>query len=203
MLPLFSVSPVTNRLPFNYLMAVTKDHTVGTGVRLALPMAAADLVDGIAFGVVAVGLGVGAVQAIVLSATAFSGSAQFASLTVIDGHGNLLAVLAAVVALNARYLVFGASIAGALSRHPLRRAAEAQLLTDASWALAMRGGRPSRAILVGAGALSWLTWTGGTATGAVLGGVIGDYRGIGLDAALPAFFLGLLLDRLRARRSRP
>jgi predicted branched-subunit amino acid permease len=184
-------------------MEVTKEYTVVTGMRLALPIAAADVVDGIAFGVVAVGLSVGAAQAIVLSATAFSGSAQFASLTVVDGHGSLVIVLAAVVALNARYLVFGASVAGALSRHPLRRAAEAQMLTDASWALALREGRPSRAILVGAGAMSWLAWTGGTATGAVLGGVIGGYRGIGLDAALPAFFLCLLLDRLRARRRRP
>jgi predicted branched-subunit amino acid permease len=182
-------------------MMVTRPDTVSTGMRLALPIAAADFVDGVAFGVVAVGLGVGALQAIVLSATAFSGSAQFASLTVIDDHGSLLAVLAAVVALNARYLVFGASVASALSPQPLRRVAEAQMLTDASWALSLREGAPSRAILVGAGAMSWLAWTGGTVTGAVLGGVIGSYRAVGLDAALPAFFLCLLLDRLRSGRT--
>lgn len=173
--------------------------TVTTGIRLAAPFAAADLLDGIAFGVVAGGLGVPALRATVLSATAFSGSAQFASLTVLGDHGSLLAVLAVVVALNARYLVFGASVAPALSRNPLRRAAEAQLLTDVSWALAMRYGRPSRGILVGAGLVSFVTWTTGTAGGALFGNVLGDYHAVGLDAALPAFFVCLLLERVRRR----
>src|SRR5919199_4686053 len=150
--------------------------TVTTGMRLAAPFAAADFLDGVAFGVVAGGLGVPALRAIVLSATAFSGTAQFASLTVIGGHGSLVAVLAAVVAFNARYLVFGASVAPALSRNPLRRAAEAQLLTDVSWALALRGGRPCRAILVGAGLVSLPAWTSGTAAGALFGQILGDYR---------------------------
>ena len=170
-------------------------------MRLALPIAAADYVDGVAFGVVAVALGVDALQAILLSATAFSGSAQYASLTVTGDHGSLLAALAAVAALNARYLVFGASVASVLSPRPLRRMAEAQLLTDATWALSLRGGRPRRAILVGAGAMSWLAWTSGTATGAVLGSVLPSYRAVGLDAALPAFFLCLLLERLRSGRA--
>jgi 4-azaleucine resistance transporter AzlC len=182
-------------------MEVTERETVATGVRLALPFAAADFLDGVAFGVIAAGIGVGALQAIVMSATAFSGSAQFASLTVLRDEGSLAAVLAAVVALNARYLVFGASVASALSRNPLRRAAEAQLLTDMSWALSLRGDRVSRAILVGAGALSLVAWTGGTAAGVVFGAVLGGYRAIGLDAALPAFFLCLLLDRLSSRRA--
>src|SRR5919202_2676571 len=149
--------------------------TVTSGMRLAAPFAAADFLDGVAFGVVAGGLGVPALRAIVLSATAFSGSAQFASLTVIDGHGSLAVVLAVVVATNARYLVFGASVAPALSRNPLRRAAEAQLLTDVSWALSVRDGRPSRGVLVGAGLVSYATWTAGTAAGALFGNILGDY----------------------------
>jgi hypothetical protein len=46
--------------------------------------------------VIAAGIGVGAVEATVMSATAFSGSAQFASLTVVGEHGGLLAILAAL-----------------------------------------------------------------------------------------------------------
>jgi predicted branched-subunit amino acid permease len=63
---------------------------VTQGIRLAAPFAAADFLDGVAFGVVAGGLGVPAAHAIVLSATAFSGTAQFASLTVLDGNGSLV-----------------------------------------------------------------------------------------------------------------
>src|SRR2546430_16340503 len=122
-------------------MEVTEESRIRDAVRLALPIGAADFVDGLAFGVIAAAIGLGALPAVVMSATAFSGSAQFASLTMIDRHGSLAAILVAVVALNARYLVFGASVAPALSRNPLRRAAEAQLLTDASWALSLRTGR--------------------------------------------------------------
>src|SRR3989442_2583689 len=171
--------------------------TVTDGLKLALPFAAADFVDGMAFGVIAAGVGVGALASTLVSATAFSGRAQFAALPVLGDRGSLAAVLLAVVALNARYLAFGAAVAPALSRGRLARAAEAQLLTDASWALSLRDGGPRRAILVGVGAAELVAWTTGTASGALLGGVLGDYRAIGLDAALPTFFLCLLVERLR------
>lgn len=166
------------------------------GLRAAVPFATADVLDGVAFGVVAAGLGVAAPKAITLSATAFSGSAQFAALTVLGDHGSVFALLAAVVALNARYLVFSASIAEALSPGRLRRAAEAQLLTDAAWAIALRPGRPSRELLIGAGGAEIVAWTSGTAIGVLAGGVVGGYRGVGLDAVLPAFFVCLLVDRI-------
>jgi 4-azaleucine resistance transporter AzlC len=171
--------------------------TVTQGIRFAAPFADADFLDGVAFGVVAGGLGVPAAHAIVLSATAFSGTAQFASLTVLDGNGSLVAFLLVVLATNARYLAFGASVAPVLSRNPLRRAAEAQLLTDVSWALAVREEPPSRPILVGAGLASFVAWTAGTAAGALFGTGLGDYRSVGLDAALPAFFVCLLIERVR------
>ena len=176
-------------------MKVTEPDTVLAGARLALPLAVADLVDGIAFGAIAAGLGAGWLEATTMSATAYSGSAQYATLTIVRDGGSLAWVLAAVVGLNARYLVFGASVAPALSENRLLRAAQAQLVTDAAWALALRGGRVRRGLLIGAGIESLLAWTGGTALGAAAGAIVGDYRVIGLDAALPAFFLCLLLER--------
>jgi 4-azaleucine resistance transporter AzlC len=180
-------------------MKTVTNERMRDGVRLALPFLAADFVDGAAFGVIAAGIGLGVAGPIVLSATAFSGSAQFAALTVLRDRGSLLSILLAVAALNARYLVYGAAVAPALSRNPVRRALEAQLLTDASWALSVREEDVSRGLMLGSGAMSWIGWTGGTAAGALFGSAVGDYRGVGLDAALPAFFLCLLLDRLAAR----
>ena len=109
-----------------------------------------------------------------------------------------LAVLLAVAALNARYLAYGASVAPALSRAPIRRALEAHVLTDAAWLLGTRSGRPERGILLGAGLAEFGAWTSGTAVGAAAGASVGDgYRALGLDAAVPAFFLCLLIERLR------
>lgn len=180
-------------------MKTVTNERIRDGARLALPFFAADFVDGAAFGVIAAGIGLGVAGPVLLSAMAFSGSAQFAALTVLGDRGSLLSILVAVAALNARYLVYGAAVSPALSRNPVRRAFEAQLLTDASWALSVRETSVSRGLMLGSGAMSWIGWTGGTAAGALFGSAIGDYRGIGLDAALPAFFLCLLLDRLSAR----
>jgi predicted branched-subunit amino acid permease len=47
-----------------------------------------------------------------------------------------------------------------------------------------------------------VTWLGGTAVGALGGGVLGDTQALGLDAVFPAFFLALLLPELRDARSR-
>jgi branched chain amino acid efflux pump len=179
------------------MKTVTSEPGLSTGARLALPVAAADALDGVAFGVIASGIGLAPVPSIVMSATAFSGSAQFAALTVLADRGSLAAILVSVVALNSRYLVYAASALPVLSRSVVRRAAESQLLTDASWALSLRDGAPRRGILLGAGAASLAAWTGGTAIGVLCGSAVGSYRSLGIDAALPAFFLCLLVDRLR------
>ena len=83
----------------------------------------------------------------------------------------------------------------------LKRLVEAQTIVDESWAVALkrRGGFDVR-VLIGAGALLYLTWNAGTAVGLVLGNAIGDANRLGLDAAFPALFLALLIPQLTGRR---
>src|SRR5215831_2426087 len=118
-----------------------KEVTRGAG--LALPFAAADALDGAAFGAIAAGIGLGVAAPTAMSLVAFSGSAQFAALTVLTQHGGLVSVVVAVVALNARYIVYGLSVAPGLSANPFKRLVQAQLMTDVSWSLATKGTRPN------------------------------------------------------------
>jgi len=175
-----------------------KEVTRGAG--LALPFAAADALDGAAFGAIAAGIGLGVAAPTAMSLIAFSGSAQFAALTVLTQHGGLLSIVVAVFALNTRYVAYGLSIAPGLSTNPFKRLAQAQLLTDVSWNLAMKDTRPNAKILVGAGFVELVAWTAGTGVGALAGSFVGSYRGTGLDAALPTFFACLVLERLRRDR---
>jgi len=170
-------------------------NAVTRGIRRGLPFACADWLDGVAFGAVAAGFGLGVVAPTVLSATAFSGTAQFAALTVLGQHGGLVSVLVAVAALNARYVVYGLSVAPGLSRNRVKRSAQAQLLTDVSWALSQEGGRPDAQVLTVVGLLELLAWTTGTAAGAFAGNLVGNVGAYGIDALLPAFFACMLLDR--------
>jgi predicted branched-subunit amino acid permease len=106
------------------------------------------------------------------------------------------------VLLNARYAPIGLSVAPVVKGSPLRRFVKSQFVVDESWALSARdeGGYDPR-VLFGAGALLYFSWVGGTTAGVLAGDVLGDPESLGLDAAFPALFLGLLLPMLRTRRS--
>ena len=171
------------------------------GVRAGLPLAPAPLVFGVSFGVLAEAAGMGVVAPIVMSATTFAGSAQFAAASILDDAGTALAAIGAAVLLNARYAPMGVAVAPLFEGSPARRILAAQLIVDESWALAARGGGFERGVLLGVGLLFYPLWVGGTAVGALAGDVLGEPERLGLDAAFPALFLALLVPQLRERRS--
>ena len=173
------------------------------GAITAIPLAIAVGLFGVSFGVLsATGGGLGALPAIVMSATTFAGSAQFAAASVVAGGGGAPAAIAAALLLNARYLPIGVSVAGSLPGGPLRRFVASQLVVDESWAIASRGeGRFDPHRLVGAGVVLWLAWVVGTIIGVVGGEALGDPAALGLDAAFPALFLALLVPQLGTGRA--
>ncbi|MEJ3651852.1 AzlC family ABC transporter permease [Actinomycetes bacterium KLBMP 9759] len=171
-------------------------------LKVVLPVAAADLVDGLAFGALAVSLGMGVIAPVVMSALVYSGSAQYGALAVMSQHGSLGAAVGAAAALNARYLLMGTTIAPALGGSLRSRIGRSLLITDAAWAVAHRGdGRFDVRLLTLCGLLSLSGWTLGTAVGAVLGSAVGDPAAFGIDAAYPVFFIGLLREHLTDRRA--
>jgi 4-azaleucine resistance transporter AzlC len=155
---------------------------------------------GISFGLLARAAGFPAPAAIVMSATTFAGSAQFAAAGIIEAGGVVASAVAAAVLLNSRYAPIGLSAASALHGPAWKRLLLAQLVVDESWAVATRpDGRVDRATLVGAGLTLYATWTASTALGALGGAFLGDPQSLGLDAAFPALFLALLRPQLRDR----
>ena len=170
------------------------------GFRAAAPLALAPVLFAAAFGVLAVDAGFEPVVAIVMSATTFAGSAQFASASILDNGGGAAAAILAAVLLNARYVPISLSVASIFPGTPRRRLVESQLIVDESWALAGRRGRFEYPILIGAGLVFYVLWVGGTALGALVGDLL-DPEAIGLDAAFPALFLALLAPYLRRRRA--
>jgi predicted branched-subunit amino acid permease len=164
------------------------------GLRLGVPYAAAGLLLAVSFGVLAQPV-MGNVAPIVMSALLFAGSAQFAATAVLAAGGGAGAAIAAGILLNLRYVPMGIALAPSLRGGPLRRAAVGQAMIDFSWAAASRGdGRFDPALMVGATLPSYPCWVGGTAVGVLAGDLIGDPAALGLDALLPAFFLGLLVE---------
>jgi 4-azaleucine resistance transporter AzlC len=169
------------------------------GARAVLPLALATGVMGISFGILAYTSGWGMVAPIVFSVVAFSGTAQFAVVSVLGGGGGMVAAIVAAVLLNARFLPMGIAVAPFLKGGPLRRALEGQAVVDASWAMASRGGgRFDREFMIGATIPQVALWIVGTVVGVLVGGVVGNVERLGLDVIFPAFYLTLLVEELRA-----
>src|SRR5919109_5503516 len=172
------------------------------GVRRAVPIAIAVFPFGVSFGLLARSVGMGRVAPIVMSATTFAGSAQFAVASILDAGGTAAAAILAAVLLNVRYAPISISVGDLFGGAGPKRLVPSQLIVDESWALASRGGgRFDRNVLLGAGLLLYPCWVGGTALGVLGGGFLGDPERLGLDAAFPALFLALLVPQLVGRRA--
>lgn len=169
------------------------------GARAILPLSPAVLLFGASFGVLAQSAGFDPLASIVMSATTFAGSAQFAVVSVLSGGGTAVAAIVAAILLNARYGPMGLAAAGSFNGGWLRRLLESQLLVDESWAVSQEDGRFDRRRLLGAGLVLYTGWVGGTVIGVAVGSGLGDPATLGLDAAFPALFLALLVPLVRTR----
>jgi len=176
-------------------------RTYRDGIRLALPLVLPTLAIGISFGVLAEPV-IGATAASVSSVVVFAGSAQVAAVTVLEGGGAIVAAVIAGLLLNLRFMPMSFAIAPVLRGSRWRRAAEAQLIVDASFALSADGrGGFSREVMIGGWLPQAIGWIGGTVIGVLLGGILPDPATLGLDAIFPAFFLSILVSEARANSS--
>lgn len=178
------------------------------GFRRILPMSLYVLPMGLAFGAAAIGKGLPAALALLMSALVFAGSSQFAALDLWSAPLALIPLLLTTFAVNARHLLLGASLAPWLRRLPPgRRFGVVTLLTDPNWALLTRaqedGERdPDRlaGLLLGSGLGLWTVWLVGTALGVLIGADLGDLSRFGLDLLVVTFFTAVLMSLWRGAR---
>ena len=176
--------------------------SIRDGVVAALPLGLAVLFEGVAFGVLGRAVGLSVPVVVAMSALVFSGSAQFGAVAVVAGGGSIAAAGLAAGLVNLRSLPLTLSVAPQLRGSRLRRGAEAQLVSDETWALAQTSpGRFSRRLLIGAAIVMWATWVSGTLAGALGANAAPTPETLGLDAGVPAVFLALLAPHLRTRRA--
>jgi 4-azaleucine resistance transporter AzlC len=185
------------------LELASRHERLRAGLRAGVPFAVAGLLLSVSFGVVAQDAGMSRLAAIVMSVIVFAGSAQFTAIAIISQGGTVVAAIGAAALINSRFLPMGVALAPSLPGGPVRRAAQGQAIVDASWVVSSRGdGTFDRWVLFGSTAVQYVGWVAGTVVGALAGHALGDPGTYGLDAAYPAFFVGLLFHELRDRRSR-
>jgi predicted branched-subunit amino acid permease len=161
---------------------------------------------GAAFGAAAVAGGFSVLQACALSLLLFSGASQFAVVGVMAGGGTPLSAIATGALLGIRNGLYGMRMAPILKLSGIRRFLGAQITIDESTGVALsqesRGQDAMRYGFFATGIGVFIFWNLFTFIGALGANSIGDPSSWGLDAAVPAAFLGLVWPRLVNNRTR-
>lgn len=154
---------------------------------------------GLSFGALATEAGFSPLAATLMSATTFAGGAQFAAVAILLQGGGVLVAAASACLLNIRFIPMGLAISPFLRGNGISRFLQSQLIIDETWAVAYQNdGTYSAKILREFGICLWCCWVAATFLGATFETSI-DTERFGLDAALPAVFLALIVPRLRTR----
>ena len=168
------------------------------GLRASLPLAVPTGLLGVTFGATAVASGWPPAAPIVASVVIFSGTAQFALLTVLASGGGVAMAVGSAALFNARFVPMGVALGPSLRGGRMRRAVEGMTNVDGSWVIAHEGdGRFDRHKLFGATTAQLVAWISGTVVGVVAAPPQNMFHDFGLDVIYPAFFLVLLLEELR------
>ncbi len=157
----------------------------------------------ISFGVAAVGAGASVAQACAMSLLVFTGASQFSAVSVLASGGTAASAFGGAALLAARNGVYGLAMSRHLDGSLAKRLVAAQIVLDESTAMAAAQDDPAhrRAAFWVTGISVYVFWNTGTLVGALLGTAI-DPRTYGLDAAIPAAFVGILFPMLRERMPR-
>ena len=174
------------------------------GIKGAFPIVLGYLPLGFAFGVMARDAGLSLVQAVSMSALCLTGAGQFIAVGMSKAGGSLIAIILTNVLVNLRYALFAASTVPHYKERlsPAVATALSYGLTDEVYAVSMNRYRTHRATasyLAGLVFTAHLSWVGSTFLGAALGHFIDNTEQLGMNFALPAMYISLLVILVRRK----
>lgn len=174
------------------------------GVKRALPIVLGYVPVAFAFGVLAVKNNIPPGLAIAMSVFLFAGSGQFVAVGLWGAGVGAASVVLTVFVVNLRHLLMSASLAPHLK--PMTRFQKFLFgyeLTDETFGVHstafQRGWTLVVPTLYACNVTAHASWIGGTVVGVFFGGLIADVKPLGLDYALTAMFLALLVPQCRSR----
>lgn len=143
------------------------------------------------FGVLASERGLAWFQAVLMSVFVYSGSAQLAVLQGWSESPLIVPLVATILVVNARYVLYGASVQPWLAGATVPQAfGSLFVLGDGNWALSMReyhAGYRDAGFIMGSGLAMFAPWLLGTVAGHALGHGVPNPAVFGLDFMLVAF----------------
>lgn len=177
------------------------------GIRDTIPMLIGTLPFGIIFGTLAVSAGLSVGATLAMSALVFAGSAQFIAVSLLASGTGLVVILITTMIVNLRHLLYSASLLPYVKHLPQRwRIGLAFALTDESFAVVHRHYLLNRAPLIhqhwyffGSCFAMYSVWFACTLSGVLLGQALPGMADWGLDFAMVATLIGIVVPLLRTK----
>jgi len=181
-------------------------QALGSGARDMIPLIVGAIPFGIIFGTLAQESGLSFGGAMAMSAFVFAGSAQFIALGLLASGSSVMLVVLTTLVVNLRHLLYAASLVPYLQGISQRwKVVMGFLLTDEAFAVAIRryahpGYRATdHGYYLGAALAMYLNWQLCTWLGLTVGQLIPNAAAWGLDFAMVATFIGMVIPYLTTR----
>ncbi|WP_410511142.1 AzlC family ABC transporter permease [Paenibacillus sp. BR2-3] len=174
------------------------------GVKDCLPTLLGYLSIGFAAGVVEKTAGLSIPEIAMMSIILYAGSAQFIAAGMIAAGSTGMSIIITILFVNLRHLLLSAALSPYFRQlTPLRNMLIGSLLTDETFGVAINESARKKNIsekwMHGLNITAYLNWIIANIAGAFLGQWITNPEKFGLDFALPAMFIGLLVLTILSR----
>ncbi|MEG6523159.1 AzlC family ABC transporter permease [Desulfotomaculum sp. 1211_IL3151] len=174
------------------------------GFKAALPVVFGYFPIGMAFGVLAVQSGMTTLEVFMMSLLVYAGSSQFIGAGMLAAQASFGTIVLTTFLINSRHLLMTASLA------PYMKHLSAKLLsllgfwiTDETFAISVATvarEKKDKGYFFGLLVTAHLAWLSSTVLGSVMGNFIPDPQKYGLDFALPAMFIALLVLQVKHKK---
>ena len=173
------------------------------GFLLTLPILLVYVAMGLSFGFLAIDNGISPINAILMSLLIYAGTAQLIGIQLIAIEAPIFSILLTTFIINSRFFVMSSSIGRFLVKFKFyQRVLYACQLTDATFAIhTVRFSKlnPPKLELFTTNIFGHIVWVISTIFGVYLGGRDYNFDSLGIDFAMPAMFIGLLLPLVLTR----
>lgn len=174
------------------------------GMKKALPIVLGYLPLGLAYGVLAREAGLSIAETVLMSIIVYAGSAQFIAISLLSAGASGPTIVFTTFLVNLRHLLMSASLVPYLQHFSQKLLAIISFeITDETYAVAMshfRNHRPDSAFYLGLHLTSHLSWVTSSFLGGAFGVILKEPEKFGLNFALPAMFIALLIMQIKHRR---
>jgi predicted branched-subunit amino acid permease len=177
---------------------------IRNGAVANLPVGASVAAYGSVLGMLAAQKGITGLQLLAMNLSIFAGSAQFVMVEMWAPPLPILEMILAVMIINMRYLLIGASLEPLfVGKSLLHKAGIIHLVADENWAVTMAAYRRHGAttgFLLGGGICLCTIWSAGTLLGHQVGALVAHPERFALDFAFFAVFTALTVSMWRGTR---